>query len=322
MGFLVVATDPHHSDFSEELEELAAIGAEFRAAQCKTEEEVAEACRDADGILVTFSPIGRRALAAMPRCRIVVRTGVGYDTIDIAAATERKVMVANVPDYCISEVADHALALMLCLWRKVADLDAQVRAEGWTGMLRPVLRLEGQVLGIIGLGRIGRAVATRTWGFGFRRIAYDPYVPGDVFSTLGVEPVSLDLLVRSADIITLHTPLSQETRGLIGKEILRQMKPNAILVNTSRGGVVVTDDLVQALREGWIAGAGLDVFEPEPLPQDHPLRSLPRVLLTPHAAWYSVDSERELRRRSARTVVEALRGEVPASLLNPEVLDR
>lgn len=320
MGFLVVATDPHHSDFSGELEELAAIGAEFRTAQCKTEEDVAEACRDADGILVTFSPVGRRALAAMPRCRIVVRTGVGYDTIDIAAATERKVMVANVPDYCISEVADHALALMLCLWRKVVELDAQVRAQGWTGMLRPVRRLEGQVLGIIGLGRIGRAVATRTWGFGLRRIAYDPYAPGDVFSTLGVESVSLGVLAQSADIITLHTPLTQETRGLIRKEILRQMKPNAILVNTSRGGVVATDDLVQALREGWISGAGLDVFEAEPLPQDHPLRTLPHVLLTPHAAWYSVDSEQELRRRSARTVVEALRGQVPASLLNPEVL--
>ncbi len=322
MGFLVVATDPHHSDFRGELEELAVIGAEFRAAQCKTEDDVAEACRDADGILVTFSPIGRRALAAMPRCRIVVRTGVGYDTIDIEAATERRVMVANVPDYCISEVADHALALILCLWRKVVDLDAQVRARGWTGMLRPIGRLEGQVLGIIGLGRIGRAVATRTWGFGLRRIAYDPYVSADVFSTLGVESVSLDILARSADIITLHTPLSQETRGLIRTEILRQMKPNAILVNTSRGGVVATDDLVQALREGWISGAGLDVFETEPLPQDHPLRNLPRVLLTPHAAWYSVDSEQELRRRSARTVVKALQGEVPTALLNPEVLAR
>lgn len=322
MGFLVVATDPLHSDFSGELEELAAIGAGFRTAQCRTEEEVAEACRDADGILVTFSPVGRRALAGMPRCRIVVRTGVGYDTIDVAAATERKVMVANVPDYCISEVADHTLTLMLCLWRKVVDLDARVRAQGWTGMLRPVRRLEGQVLGIVGLGRIGRAVAARARGFGLRRIAWDPYVPADVFSALGVESVSLDVLARTADIITLHTPLSQETRGLMRKDIFRQMKPAAILVNTSRGGVVATDDLVEALREGWISGAGLDVFEVEPLPQDHPLRALPHVILTPHAAWYSVDSELELRRRSARTAVQALRGETPASLLNPEVLAR
>lgn len=322
MGFLVVATDALHSDFSGELEELAAIGAEFRTAQCKTEDEVAEACRDADGILVTFSPVGRRALAGMPRCRIIVRTGVGYDTIDLNAATERKVMVANVPDYCISEVADHALALMLCLWRKVAELNAEVREKGWTGMLRPVLRLEGRVLGIVGLGRIGRAVAARARGFGLHLAACDPYVPAEVFTRLGVEPVSLEDLTRSADIVTLHTPLTQETRGLIREAILRRMKPTALLVNTSRGAVVATDDLVQALREGWIAGAGLDVFEDEPLPQDHPLRVLPRVLLTPHAAWYSVDSERELRRRSARIVVQALRGEVPASLLNPEVLAR
>jgi len=189
-------------------------------------------------------------------------------------------------------------------------------------MLRPVRRLEGQVLGIIGLGRIGRAVAARASGFGLRRIAYDPYVPADVFSALGVESVSLDVLARSADIVTLHTPLSHETRGFMREEILRQMKPSAILVNTSRGGVVATDDLVRALREGWISGAGLDVFEEEPLPRDHPLRSLPHVLLTPHAAWYSVDSELELRRRCARTVVQALRGEVPATLLNPEVLTR
>jgi len=183
-------------------------------------------------------------------------------------------------------------------------------------------QVRNRILGIIGLGRIGRAVAARAQGFGLRRIAYDPHVPADVFSALGVESMSLEVLARSADIITLHTPLTHETRGLMRKEILRQMKPSAILVNTSRGGVVATGDLVQALREGWISGAGLDVFEAEPLPQDHPLRSLPRVLLTPHAAWYSVDSEQELRRRSARTVVQALRGEVPASLLNPEVLAR
>src|SRR5574337_29932 len=317
MAFVVVSTDPLHSDFSEELKELAAIDAEFRTAQCRTDEEVAVACRDADGVIVTFAPVGRRALAGMSRCRILVRTGVGYDNIDVAAATERRVMVANVPDYCISEVADHALTLILGLWRKIVELDATVRGQGWSDMLRPVYRLEGRVLGIIGLGRIGRAVAARARGFGLRQIGYDPSVPTDAFAAAGVEPVSLDLLVRSADIITLHAPLSHETRGLIRRETLRQMKPTALLVNTSRGGLVVTDDLVQALREGWIAGAGLDTFEAEPLPRDHPLRSLPWVLLTPHAAWYSVDAERELRRRPARALVQVLRGAAPASLPHP-----
>ncbi len=322
MGFIVVATDPLHTDFSGEREELAAIGAELRVARCRTEEDVAEACRDADGILVTFAPVGRRALAGMPRCRIIVRTGVGYDTLDVAAATERKVMVANVPDYCISEVADHALALLLCLWRRIGELDARVRAQGWTTPLRPVRRLEGRVLGIIGLGRIGQAVAARARGFGLRIIACDPYVPADVFSALGVESVGLEGLLRSADIVTLHTPLTHETQGLIRKDTLRQMKPTALLLNTSRGGVVVIEDLVEALREGWIAGAGLDVFKDEPLPRDHAIRTLPHVLLTPHAAWYSEESERELRRRAARTAVQALRGERPPTLLNPEVFDR
>lgn len=322
MSFLVMATDPLHSDFGGELEELAAIGAEFRTASCRTEEEVAEVCRDADALLVTFAPVGRRALAGLPRCRIVVRYGIGYDNLDIAAATERGIMVANVPDYCVSEVADHTLALLLCLWRRISQLEGEMRARGWTRPVQPVRRLEGKILGIIGLGRIGRAVAVRARGFGLRLIGCDPYVPAEVFSAAGVESVTRDFLLQSADIVTLHTPLTDETRGLIRKETLRQMKPTAVLLNTSRGGVVRTDDLVEALQEGWIAGAGLDVFEQEPLPQNHPLRKLPNVALTPHAAWYSGEAERDLRRRAARTVVQALRGEVPASLLNPEALRR
>lgn len=321
MTFLVVATDPLHSDFTEEVQELTAIGAEFRAARCCTEEDVAEVCRDADGLLVTYAPIGRRALAGLSRCRIVVRYGVGCDTIDVAAATERKVMVANVPNYCISEVADHTLALMLCLWRRIFELDAQVRLQGWGCPVTPVHRLEGRILGIIGLGRIGRAVAVRARGFGLRLLGFDPCVSADVLSAVGVESVALEVLLQSADIVTLHTPLTDGTRGLLRRETLRRMKPTALLLNTSRGGVVVTEDLVQGLREGWIAGAGLDVAQVEPLPRDHPLRDIPRVVLTPHAAWYSEEAEHDLHRRAARTVVQALRGEVPSALLNSEVLD-
>lgn len=322
MSFLVMATDPLHADFSGEVEELAAVGAEFRTARCRTEEDVAEACGDADGLLVTFAPVGRRALAGLPRCRIVVRYGVGYDNLDLAAATERGVMVANVPDYCVSEVAEHTLALLLCLWRRICQLESQLRERGWASPAKPVRRLEGRVMGIIGLGRIGRAVATRVGGFGLRLIGFDPWVSAEVFAAAGVESVSLETLLQLADIVTLHAPLRDETRGLIRKETLRQMKPTAVLLNTSRGGLVVAGDLVQALREGWIGGAGLDVFEEEPLPRDHALRNLPNVVLTPHAAWYSEEAERDLRRRAARTVAEALRGEVPRSLVNPEVLTR
>jgi D-3-phosphoglycerate dehydrogenase len=319
MGFLVIHTDPHHTDFRHEQAELDAIGAMLRPLNVTTEAEVAAACRDADALLVTYAKIGKIALAGMPKLKIVVRTGVGYDSLDVPAATERKVMLANVPDYCISDLAEHTMALLLTWWRRTAELDQQVRTEGWGRPLRPVYRLEGKTLGILGMGRMGQAVAARARGFGLKLVGYDPYTPPAAFAAVGVEPVGLESLLRASDIVTIHSLLSAETRGIICQETLRQMKPTAVIVNTARGGLIVTDDLVRALKEGWIAGAALDVTDPEPLPLDHPIRNLPRVLVTPHAAWYSEEAEPELRRRAARTIVEALRGERPAALLNPEV---
>jgi D-3-phosphoglycerate dehydrogenase len=320
MGFLVIHTDPHHTDFRHEQAELDAIGATLRPLNVTSEAEVAAACRDADALLVTYAKIGKVALAGMPKLKIVVRTGVGYDSLDVPAATERKVMVANVPDYCISDLAEHTMALLLTWWRRTAELDQQVRTEGWGRPLKPVYRLEGKTLGILGMGRMGQAVAARARGFGLKLVGYDPYTPPAAFAAVAVEPVSLESLLRTSDIVTIHALLSAETRGIICQQTLRQMKPTALIVNTARGGLIVTDDLVRALQEGWIAGAALDVTDPEPLPMGHPLRNLPRVLVTPHAAWYSEEAEPELRRRAARTIVEALRGERPASLLNPEVL--
>ena len=319
MGFLVIHTDPHHTDFRHEQAELDAIGATLRPLNVTTEAEVAAACRDADALLVTYAKIGKIALAGMPKLKIVVRTGVGYDSLDVPAATERKVMLANVPDYCISDLAEHTMALLLTWWRRTAELDQQVRTEGWGRPLRPVYRLEGKTLGILGMGRMGQAVAARARGFGLKLVGYDPYTPPAAFAAVGVEPVGLESLLRASDIVTIHSLLSAETRGIICQKTLRQMKPTALIVNTARGGLIVTDDLVRALKEGWIAGAALDVTDPEPLPLDHPIRNLPRVLVTPHAAWYSEEAEPELRRRAARTIVEALRGERPAALLNPEV---
>jgi D-3-phosphoglycerate dehydrogenase len=321
MGFLVIHTDPHHTDFRHEQGELDAIGATLRPLNVTTEAEVAAACRDADALLVTYAKIGKTALAGMPKLKIVVRTGVGYDSLDVSAATERKVMVANVPDYCISDLAEHTMAMLLTWWRRIAELDEQVRTEGCGRPLKPVYRLEGKTLGILGMGRMGQAVAARAGGFGLKLVGYDPYTPPAAFAAVGVEPVGLESLLRASDIVTIHSLLSAETRGIICQQTLRQMKPTAVIVNTARGGLIVTDDLVRALQEGWIAGAALDVTDPEPLPMDHPIRTLPRVLVTPHAAWYSEEAEPELRRRAARTIVEALRGERPASLLNPEVLD-
>jgi D-3-phosphoglycerate dehydrogenase / 2-oxoglutarate reductase len=319
MSFLVIHTDPHHTEFRDEQAELDAVGATLRTLNVTTEQEVAAACRDADALLVTYAKIGKIALAGMPKLKIVVRTGVGYDSLDVAAATERKVMVANVPDYCISDLAEHTMALLLAWWRRIAELDAQVRADGWGRPIKPVYRLEGKTLGILGMGRMGQAVAVRAKGFGVKLAGYDPYVSESVFSALGVKRMALDDLLKASDIVTIHSLLNAETRGTICERTLRLMKSTAVIVNTARGGIIKTVDLVRAIREGWISGAALDVTEPEPLPLDHPIRSLSRVLITPHAAWYSEDAEPELRRRAARTIVQALRGERPAALLNPEV---
>jgi len=319
MSFVVIHTDPHHTDFRHEQAELDAIGATLRPFNVTTEEEVAAACQEADGLLVTYAKVGKVALAGMPKLKIVVRTGVGYDSLDVPAATARKVMVANVPDYCVSDLTEHTMALLLTWWRRILELDKQVRTEGWGRPVKPVYRLEGKTLGILGMGRMGQALAVRARGFGLKLLGYDPYIPPTAFAALGVEPVGLEHLLRASDIVTIHSLLSAETRGIICERTLRTMKPTAVIINTARGGLIATDDLVRALKEGWIAGAALDVTEPEPLPLEHPIRTLPRVLLTPHAAWYSEEAEPELRRRAARTVVEALRGERPATLLNPEV---
>ncbi len=320
MGFLVIHTDPLHSDFRHELAEFEAIGATLRVLNVKTEAEVAAACAEADALIVTYAHVGRTALAAMPRLKIMVRSGGGYDSLDVPAATERKVMVCNVPDYCVSDLAEHTMALLLAWWRRIGDLDRVVRAEGWGRPFKPVYRLEGKTLGILGLGRMGQAVAVRAKGFGVKLVAFDPYMPESVFTALGVKRMALDELCRAADIVTIHSPLTAETRHLICERTLRLMKPTTVIVNTARGGLVKTVDLAAAIREGRIAGAALDVVEEEPLPMDHPIRSAPRVILTPHAAWYSEDAEPELRRRAAQIVVQGLRGERPASLLNPEVL--
>lgn len=320
MGFLVIHTDPLHTDFRHERAELDAIGATLSIRNVTTEEEVASTCADADALLVTYARIGRTALAGMPKLRIVVRTGVGYDSLDVAAATARKVMVCNVPDYCVSDLAEHTMALLLSWWRRIGELDRQVRTKGWGRPIKPVFRLDGKTLGILGLGRMGQAVAARAKGFGVRLVAFDPYIPGQVFTSLGVERMGLEDLCRVADILTIHSPLTRETHHLVCERVLCLMKPTAVIVNTARGGLVNTDDLVEAVLQGRIAGAALDVIEEEPLPMDHPIRSTPRIVLTPHAAWYSEEAEPELRRRAARIVVQGLKGEQPSSLLNPEVL--
>ncbi|HTU02403.1 MAG TPA: C-terminal binding protein [Candidatus Sulfotelmatobacter sp.] len=317
---LVVITDCDHGTIAPEEKVLKAAGVEYRLHQGKQAAEVMANARDADALIVQYASVTGPVLDVLSRCRAVARYGVGVDTLDIPAATERGVVISNVPDYCMEDVSDHALALALACWRRIAFYDRAIHGGVWNATaVRPVLRLAGRVMGVVGLGRIGAMTARKAAGVGMQVVGCDPYLAE---LPAGVRRLALDALLRESDIVSIHVPLTEETRHLIGEPALRQMKPTAFLVNTSRGGVVDTAAIERALREGWIAGAGLDVLEHEPIPAGSPLLSLPNLILTPHAAWYSENSTEDLKRKVAEAVVAVLRGKRPDSVVNPEVYER
>lgn len=319
----VVVTDHVYPSIDAEREIFEPLGFDFRVYQCRGEDEVVKVCREADAVLTTFAPITPRVIQSMEKAKIIVRHGAGYDNIDVSAASEKGIMVANVPDFGRSEVADHALALMLSLLRRIPQYDRLVKAGGWSSWARhrPLPPLYRLTLGIVGFGRIGRQIAYKAKkGFDMKVIAYDPYVAEEEFRRLGAAPVGLDRLLEISDIVSLHTPLTHETRHLIDREKLRLMKPSAILVNTSRGPVVDQAALIEALKEGWIAGAALDVLTSEPPDEDDPLLEMENVILTPHVAWFSEESFTDLLQKAAHEVVRALRGEEPLHLVNKDEL--
>jgi len=313
----VVITDCDHGTIAIEQEVLEGL-AHIDLHQRNDEAALLTFCLDADGIITQYGAFTRRVLQALRRCRVIARYGVGVDTIDLAAATERGIIVAFVPDYGTDEVSNHAAALILALHRRVLPLDREVRTGHWDFRVgAPIQRLTKHTLGIIGLGRIGTALATKLRPFGLTILATDPYRAD---WPAWVRRVPLEDLLQASDIVSLHCPLTAETRHLIDASALRKMKPTAILVNTARGGVVDTEAVLQALRERWIAGAALDVQEAEPMPATHPLAGLDNVILTPHAAWYSEDSVVECKRKTALAVRRVLEGQIPAAVANPDVL--
>jgi D-3-phosphoglycerate dehydrogenase len=290
-----------------------------------------ELARGADVLLVSSrEPVTRRVIENIPGVKLICRQSVGYDLVDLEAATDHGIIVSHCPDYCTAEVADHAMALLLSLNRRIVEFNEDLHNGKWnefTYMTRSIMRgpippLRQQTLGIVGLGRIGRMVAERAKPFGLRIIAADPYLSEDEIATRGAEPVSLDELLGESDLITLHTPLNDETRGLIGERALSLVKPSAMLVNTSRGPVVDLDALVTALTEGRLAAAGLDVVYPEPLPEDSVLYKLPNVILTPHAAYYSEQSIKQVRIDTLEAGLRVLRGQLPRTVVNPAVLPK
>jgi D-3-phosphoglycerate dehydrogenase len=307
-----------------EREVLAARDIDLVVAGCTDDDEVVEVAVGAPAILNTMYWMDRSLFERLPDLKVVVRGGVGVDNLDVDAATDCGIVVCNVIDYGYNEVANHAFAMLLALNRNLVALDRSVHGQWASGpsLMPHTGRMAGETLGLVSLGTIARAVARRAAGFDMRVIAFDPFVDPADARAAGVELLPLDDVLGQADYLSIHTPLVAATRGLIGARELALMKPNAYVVLTSRGGIIDEAALADAVREGRIAGAGIDVWDGEPVDPSHPLLQLDNVIGSPHAAWYSQASIVELRQRFAETAADVLHGIMPPSLVNPSVLDR
>jgi D-3-phosphoglycerate dehydrogenase / 2-oxoglutarate reductase len=293
------------------------------ALQSKKAEEFLPEAEDCDALLNTYAgPITADVMARMPRCKIIARYGIGVDTIDLAAATDAGIIVTNNPSYCIEEVAEHTMALLLACARKVAFYDRLVRRGRWeVPPGKPMFRLVGRTLGLVGFGNIARAVAARAAAFGMRVLFHDPFVERGQFKVPG-EKRELPDMLGASDFVSLHPPLNPATRGMMGDEAFARMKPTAFLINCSRGPIVDTQALVRALDAGRIAGCALDTTDPEPLPDPHPLRGRDDVILTPHAAWYSEQAMVGLQSGAPSEVRRVLTGQWPINVVNSAVKGR
>jgi D-3-phosphoglycerate dehydrogenase len=315
--YRAVITDADYPDVAQERAILQAIGAELVREQLTAEDDLIRALALADVVLNQFSQLTARVIESLDRCRGIVRYGVGVDNVDVEAASRRGIPVCNVPDYGTDEVSDHAITLLLAVSRKLVTLARCVQEGVWSvEPAKPVGRLRGRTLGIIGLGRIGTMTAAKAQAFGIRAIAHDPLRPMHYFAERNVGRATLDELLQTSDYVSLHAPLSAETRHLIDERALGLMKPTAFLVNTARGGLVDGAALARALRSGQIAGAALDVTEQEPIPRDSPLLGLENCLITPHAAWYSDESSAALQRLAGEEAARLLLGEPPRCPVN------
>lgn len=318
----VLITDYAWPSLDIEREILAAAGAELLAAKSGDEAELVQLAPQADAILTNWKKVSPAVVRAATRCLHIGRYGIGLDNIAVDVATECGIVVTNVPTYCVEDVAEHTIALVLTLARKTAFYDAAVKAgrwqiqEGWA-----LRRVAGRTLGLIGFGKIAQAVAKRAAGLGLRVVAVSPHLDAAIAQAHGVTVVALETLLRESDFVSLHCPLTGATRGLLNEARLRQMKPSSFLINTSRGAVIETAALRRALGEGWIAGAGLDVMPQEPPDFSEPLLKFSNCVVTPHAAFYSEESIRELQTTAARQVADALSGRRPPHIVNPQVLN-
>lgn len=305
---------------------LDEAGLSYQAFAAAEGSEFLAACRMADGLIIHSPnvPVTRALIESLERCRVIVRLGVGVDNVDVEAATERGIAVANVPDYCDEEVASHAVALLFAVLRQVPQYDRSVRQGIWRhDVVNPVPRLSKLTVGVLGFGRIGRAFYARVRPSVGQVLVYDPYVPAERVRETGAVPAPLEEVFAQSDAISIHLPLTKETRGLVDQRLLGLMKPTAYLINTARGPVVDEEALIEALRTRQIAGAGLDVLVAEPPAGDHPVFGLENVVITPHVAWYSEDAKIDLLERGAREAARAvLQGwPRPEAFVNPAARD-
>ena len=294
----------------------------------RDEDTMAEFIGDADAVISVMSPMTRGIMERLPKCRIMTNIGVGYQNFDVEAATDCGILLANNPWYCLEEVSDHAMALLLTLARRIPMLDKAVRAEDTTyqmigaARLDKTFRLRGQTLGLVGFGRIPQTLVPKAKGFGLRVIVSDPFAPPELFKEAGVESVDLDTLLAESDYVSLHAALNDKTRGMMGVAQFAKMKPTAVLVNTGRGGLVDENALYKALKEGQISSAGLDVTDVEPVPADHPFRELDNVLLTGHSAFYSTIAAVDQWEWPISEIERVLTGHWPKALINTQVKEK
>ena len=311
-------TEPEEAVLREEADAEAVVAPDG------SEETLLSLVGDVDAIMTCFAQVTPNVLKAAPNCVAVGRFGVGVDNIAVDTATELGMAVTYVPDYCVDEVSDHVMALLLAFNRRIVLFDNSVKNAGWGSvpLTMRMMRLRGKTLGVIGFGRIGQSVAQKALAFGFRVLAYDPYMTAEQCALRGARKVeNMDAVLRESDFVTLHSPLNEETRGLIGARELDVMKSDAFLINCARGPLIDEGALYDALTGGGIAGAGLDVMEDNHPPSDHPLLGLDNIIITPHVAFFSQEATLELEQRAAREVAYVLTGRMPDNLVNPAVLE-
>jgi D-3-phosphoglycerate dehydrogenase len=312
----VIVADCDHPSIEIEQAVLADISPEIVWLKCRTEDELIAQCTEGEAILMMYAPMTRRVMQHLKRCKVITRYGVGVDSVDLRAAADLGIIVSNVPDYGTHEVSDHALAMMLCLTRKIAWASSLVKRGQWDfHLMEPVHRHQVQTIGIIGIGRIGGSMAHKTHALGMKVIAHDPYVSRDKVPDY-VTLVSLEELLEQSDVVSVHCPLLETTRFMLDEKMLRLMKPSAYLVNTARGSIVDEVALEKMLGEGKLAGAAMDVLRVEPGAPDHPLFKHENFLCTPHMAWHSEESAKELKRKVAEEARRVLRGEAPLYQVN------